>query len=144
MKKWTAAFALLIITLTLHAQTNLQKRFDSLTAAYEQNGYHGVILVAKGNEVLYERGYGMANFEKKIRHTPNTLFKTESVGKMFTAVSILQLVESGQLSLDQTIKELLPESKLKNADKITIHHLLTHTSGMQSPWDSDRHWCKLF
>lgn len=54
---------------------------------------------------------------------------------MFTVVSILQLVESGQLRLDQTVKELLPESQLKNADKITVHHLLNHTSGLKSPWD---------
>lgn len=136
MKKLISGVALLVLTLTTFAQSTLQKRLDSLTAAYEQNGYHGVVLVARGNEVLYEKGYGLANFEKKIKHTPATLFKTESVGKMFTAVSILQLVERGQLKLDQTIKELLPESQLKNADKITVHHLLNHTSGLKSPWDS--------
>jgi CubicO group peptidase (beta-lactamase class C family) len=135
MKKLTSALAIVTLTLTLQAQSPLLQRLDSLTAAYEQNGYHGVILVAQGNKVLYEKGYGLANFEQKIKQTPDKLFKTESVGKMFTAVSILQLVESGQLRLDQTIKELLPESKLKNADKITVHQLLTHTSGLQSPWD---------
>ena len=135
MRKLTTALAILTLTLTLQAQSPLQKRLDSLTAAYEENGYHGVILVAKGNEVLYEKGYGLANFDQKIKQTPGTLFKTESVGKMFTAVSILQLVESGQLRLDQTVKELLPQSRLKNADKITVHQLLNHTSGLQSPWD---------
>jgi CubicO group peptidase (beta-lactamase class C family) len=138
MKKLISGFVFVALTLTVYAQSALQKRLDSLTAAYEQNGYHGVILVAKGNTVLYEKGYGLANFEKKINHTPTTLFKTESVGKMFTAVSILQLVENGQLRLDQTVKELLPETQLKNADKITVHHLLTHTSGLQSPWDSPK------
>jgi CubicO group peptidase (beta-lactamase class C family) len=120
------------------AQTSLQKRLDSLTTSYEQNGYHGVILVAKGDEVLYQKGYGLANIDKNIKHTPNTLFKTESVGKMFTAVSILQLVESGKLQLSQTVKELLPGTKLKNADKITVHQLLNHTSGLKSPWDSPK------
>jgi CubicO group peptidase (beta-lactamase class C family) len=75
-------------------------------------GYHGVILVARGNQVLYEKGYGYANFEEKIRHIPTTLFKTESVGKMFTATAILQLVESNKLRLSQTIEELLPELKI--------------------------------
>jgi CubicO group peptidase (beta-lactamase class C family) len=135
MKKLISGFAFLALTLITHAQPALLMRLDSLTAAYEQNGYHGVILVAKGNEVLYEKGYGLANFENKIKHTPATLFKTESVGKMFTAVSVLQLVENGQLRLDQTVKELLPETQLKNADKITLHQLLNHTSGLKSPWD---------
>lgn len=138
MKLFTTAFILLFMTASAFSQRALQERLDSLTDAYERKGFHGVVLVAKGENVLYEKGYGLANFDKKIKHTPNTLFKTESVGKMFTAVSILQLVERGQLRLNQTIKELVPELKIKNADKITVHHLLTHTSGMQSPWDSPK------
>ena len=117
------------------AQTPLSNSFDSLTAAYENAGYHGVILVARGNQVLYEKGYGYANFEEKIRHIPTTLFKTESVGKMFTATAILQLVESNKLRLSQTIEELLPELKISTAGKISVDHLLKHTSGLQSPWD---------
>ena len=125
----------LVAGLNAQAQTNLSNRFDSLTAAYEKAGYHGVILVARGNQVLYEKGYGHANFETKEKHTPTTVFKTESVGKMFTATAILQLLEAKKLSLSQTVKELLPELKIATADKITIDHLLKHTSGMQSPWD---------
>lgn len=117
------------------AQTPPSARFDSLTAAYQKAGYHGVILVAKDDQVLYEKGYGYAAFEEKIEHTPATVFKTESVGKMFTATAILQLVEAKKLSLSQTVKELLPELDIATANKITIDHLLKHTSGMQSPWD---------
>lgn len=124
-----------LLSLTVAGQTALTARFDSLTAAYEAAGYHGVVLVAKGDTVLYSDAYGLANFDKKIPHTLTTEFKTESVGKMFTATSILQLVESGKLRLDQTVKELLPDLKVPQSDKITVHHLLTHTSGMQSPWD---------
>ena len=67
MKQLITGVALLVLTLTTYAQSTLQKRLDSLTAAYEQNGYHGVILVAKGSQILYEKGYGLANFEKKIK-----------------------------------------------------------------------------
>jgi CubicO group peptidase (beta-lactamase class C family) len=123
------------LSLAAWSQPNLQNQFDSLTTAYEKNGYHGVILVAKGNQVLYEKGYGYAHFDQKIKHTPATVFKTESVGKMFTATAILQLVEQKKLSLSQTVKELLPELKIANADKITVDQLLKHTSGLQSPWD---------
>ena len=124
-----------MISFTAWSQPHLQNRFDSLTTAYEKNGYHGVILVAKGNQILYEKGYGYAHFDQKIKHTPATVFKTESVGKMFTATAILQLVEQKKLSLTQTVKELVPELKIANADKITVDHLLKHTSGLQSPWD---------
>lgn len=134
MKSFFSLLAL-VLSVVASAQTALKARFDSLTTAYEAAGYHGVILVAKGDTVLYNDAYGLANFEKKIPHTVNTEFKTESVGKMFTAVSILQLVESGKLRLDQTVKELLPHLAIPHAEKITIHHLLNHTSGMQSPWD---------
>lgn len=117
------------------AQPDLHRRFDSLTAAYEQAGYHGVVLVAKDDKVLYQKGYGYANFTNKIHHQPSTLFKTESVGKMFTATAVLQLVEKGLLRLNQTVKEVLPELSIRSAEKITIDHLLKHTSGLQSPWD---------
>ena len=136
-KKMKTFFVLVGAALALNgvAQPVGTARMDSLTTTYEKAGYHGVILVAKGDSVLYSDAYGLANFEKKIPHTTATVFKTESVGKMFTAVSILQQVEAGRLRLDQTVKELLPGLKIANAEKITVHHLLTHTSGMQSPWD---------
>lgn len=127
--------AALLLQLTAFAQKPLVQQLDSLTAVYEANGFHGVVLVAKNNQVLYQKSYGLADFDKKIKHTTETLFKTESVGKMFTAVSIMQLVEKGELRLNQTVKELLPELKIKNSDSITVHHLLNHTSGLKSPWD---------
>lgn len=135
MRHATLFLLTFLLSLATGAQTALTARFDSLTTAYEAAGYHGVVLVAKGDSVLYQDAYGLANFEKKIPHTLTTEFKTESVGKMFTATSILQLVEGGRLRLDQTLGELLPDLKIPHADKITVHHLLTHTSGMQSPWD---------
>jgi CubicO group peptidase (beta-lactamase class C family) len=133
-------FAVVALTCSLHtyAQSGLQQRLDSLTTAYEANGFQGVIRIAKGNQLLYEKGYGLANREKNIRNTTATLFKTESVGKMFTAVSVLQLVEQGKLRLQTTVQEILPDLHIKNADKITVHHLLTHTSGLQSPWDDPK------
>ncbi|HEY0751891.1 MAG TPA: serine hydrolase domain-containing protein, partial [Chitinophagaceae bacterium] len=134
MKKAFVCLALMI-SVYVQAQSPLIKKLDSLTAAYETNGYHGVIRVAKGDDLIYEKAYGFANFEKKIKFTPSTLSKTESAGKMFTSVAVLQLVEQGKLTLDQSLKSLLPELNIKNAEKITIHHLLNHTSGIQSPWD---------
>jgi CubicO group peptidase (beta-lactamase class C family) len=142
MKIWLCAFAL-IISCTVFSQESSIKKLDSLTGVYEKLGYSGTILVAKGDHILYQKGYGYANFEKKIANTPQTIFKTESVGKMFTAVSVLQLIEQGKLSYEQRVSDLLPELKIKNADKITIRQLLGHTSGLQDPWNHpDWNWRK--
>ena len=65
----------LLFTLWASAQPDLKSRFDSLTKSYEQNGYHGVILVASKDKVLYESGYGYAHFEQKIKHTPENNFQ---------------------------------------------------------------------
>lgn len=127
--------ALLLLSLLGRSQPPLAQRLDSLTQAYAENGFHGVILVAKNNQVLFEKGYGYANFDRRLPHTPATLFKTESVGKMFTATAILQLVEAGKLQLSQTVADLLPALRIRNATRITVDHLLKHTSGLQSPWD---------
>jgi len=133
MKKIVLLF--IIATKAATAQTGLARTFDSLTAIYEKNNFHGVILVAKGDNILYQKAYGYANFQKKIKHTPATEFKIESTGKMFTSTAVMQLIEQNKLKLTQTIAEILPELKIKNAEKITVHQLLTHTSGLQSPWD---------
>ena len=125
----------LLVAQAASAQSTLTRQLDSLTRVYEMNNYHGVILVAKGDKILYQKGYGYANFEKHIKQTPATRFKTESVGKMFTATCVMQQVERGRLKLDQTIHDLLPDLNIANANKITVHQLLTHTSGLQSPWD---------
>jgi CubicO group peptidase (beta-lactamase class C family) len=141
MKK-NILFLLLTLASTINAQS-LIERFDSLTHAYSEKKFQGVILVAKGDSIIYNKAWGYADFEKKTKLRVNTLFKTESTGKMFTATAIMQLVETGKLKLNNTVKEILPELDLKNADKITIHHLLTHTSGLTSPWETpDYHFKK--
>jgi CubicO group peptidase (beta-lactamase class C family) len=128
-------FLPLFFAVRVNAQ-NLINRFDSLTLAYVRNNFQGVVLVAKEDSVIYNKAWGYADLDKKIELRATTLFKMESTGKMFTATAIMQLVENGKLHLNNTVKEILPELPLKNAGKITIHHLLTHTSGLASPWDA--------
>lgn len=128
---------LLLITFQATAQyPNLLNRLDSLSEAYDKNNFPGVILVAKGENIIYNKAWGYADIDKKIKLSTKSLFKTESTGKMYTATAIMQLIEKGKLNTSQTIQEILPALQLKNADKITIQHLLMHTSGLQSPWDS--------
>ena len=90
--------------------------------------YHGAVLIADGEAILYEEAFGN-NMENQA-NTTETKFGLASMGKMFTATATFQLVEKGKLSLDQTIGELLEDYPNEGAKGITVKHLLTHTSGM--------------
>lgn len=90
-----------------------------------------VALVAQDGEVLFKEAYGMANLELNVPMTTNNVFEIGSVTKQFTAVSILMLMEDGKLSLSDDIT-LYIEDYPTHDHKITIHHLLNHTSGIQS------------
>ncbi|PKO11596.1 MAG: hypothetical protein CVU39_28510 [Chloroflexi bacterium HGW-Chloroflexi-10] len=93
--------------------------------------FSGAVLVAENGEILLEKAYGLA---KRTSLTPNqvdTQFNLGSMNKMFTAVAIMQLMEQGKLSLDDTILKHLPDyPNAAVAEAVTIHHLLTHTSGL--------------
>ncbi|HUN62231.1 MAG TPA: serine hydrolase domain-containing protein [Candidatus Sulfotelmatobacter sp.] len=92
--------------------------------------FSGAALVAKDGKVLFENAHGMADREKKTPNTVNTKFRIGSMNKMFTAVSILQLVQAGKIQLTDPLGKYLPDYANKNvATKVTIHQLLTHTGG---------------
>ena len=91
--------------------------------------FMGTVLVARGTDVIFSKGYGSANLEWDIPNTPTTRFRLGSITKQFTAASILLLVERGKLTLDDPIKKHVPEAPA-SWDAITIYNLLTHTSGI--------------
>jgi len=91
-------------------------------------GFSGVILIAYQGNVLLREGYGLADRENHVLNTPETVFSLGSVTKQFTAAAIMQLVVMGKLSPSDLLSKYLegiPEDKAS----ITLHHLLTHTSG---------------
>jgi CubicO group peptidase (beta-lactamase class C family) len=93
--------------------------------------FSGVVLVARGSQIIGVKGYGEAVREFGIRNTPDTRMIFGSIGKMFTAVSTLQLVEQGTISLDDPLAKYLPGLIAAPADTaIRVKHLLTHTSGL--------------
>jgi len=93
--------------------------------------FMGSALVAQGGKVLLSKGYGSANLEWQIPNSPTTKFRLGSVTKQFTAASILLLEERGKLSVQDPVKKYLPDAPAA-WDKVTIFHLLTHTSGIPS------------
>lgn len=124
-------------------------KVDSLIQQYiETKQFSGCVLVAKNNEVLYQQAFGYANREEKVPNRVASNFNIASMGKTFTATLIMQLVQAGKISLDQTLASILPEYKIKKADSITVKHLLTHTSGVGNymahvNFETERHQLKL-
>lgn len=109
------------------------QRIDSLVAAYEDARlFSGAVLVGRGDSVAYARTAGHANREWDVPNSLDTRYRIGSVTKQFTAALILTLVEEGEVALDSTISTYLPDYPGPGADRITIHHLLTHRSGIPS------------
>ena len=91
--------------------------------------FMGTVLVAHGNDVLLDKGYGSADLEWNIPNSPKTKFRLGSITKQFTAASILLLEERGKLSVNDPVKKHMTDAPAA-WDKITIFNLLTHTSGI--------------
>jgi CubicO group peptidase (beta-lactamase class C family) len=104
-------------------------RMDQVMQSFVGNRFMGSVLVARGDKVLFSKGYGFANLEWDIPNTPDTKFRIGSVTKQFTAVLILKLEEQGKLSLSDPVKQYITDAPAA-WDKITLFHLLTHTSGL--------------
>ena len=110
--------------------SNYEPLAESLDAYLLDQSFNGVTLVASGDEIILLKAYGLAQVNEQEEMTVDHQFQIASVSKSFVAVSILQLVEAGKLTLDQTIDKYFPD--MPNAELITIHQLLTHTSGLYS------------
>lgn len=95
--------------------------------------FSGVILVTKDGKPIYEKACGMANYELSVPNTMNMKFEIGSMTKQFTAASIMMLVEQKKLDLQDPINKYIID--YPDGDKITIHHLLTHTSGIPNYLD---------
>ena len=105
-------------------------RMDQVIQPYVANHqFMGSVLVARDGQVIYSKGYGSADLEWDVPNSPGTKFRLGSVTKQFTAASILLLEERGKLSVSDPVKKYLPGAPAA-WDKITIFHLLTHTSGI--------------
>lgn len=130
--------SLLIIAVFLYSSIsalqaqNLEATIDSLLQEkYKPNAPGATFLIAKGGNIIYNKAFGLSNIELDVPLNPNSVFEIGSMTKQFTAVSILMLVEQGKISLDDEIIKYLPDYPT-HGNKITVHHLLNHTSGIKS------------
>lgn len=101
---------------------------ELLSTLQSRDEFSGSVLLAKGDEIIINQGYGYANREHQVLNTTETKFRIGSITKPFTAMAIMMLEEQGVLSVNENLKRFVPS--FHYADQITIHHLLTHTSGI--------------
>ncbi|WP_375755443.1 serine hydrolase [Corallococcus exercitus] len=126
------AVALLFVPVAAGAATRQQELDRLLTQYHQLRMFNGAALVANEKGVLLKKAYGSANFEWNVPNTPDTKFRLASVTKQFTAMVILQLVAEGKLKLDDTLVSVLPDYRKDTGSRVTITHLLNHTSGIPS------------
>ena len=114
---------------------SIESRVDAIFAEWARSDSPGCALgVYRDGQLIYARGYGMANLELGIGITPQSVFDIGSTSKQFTAFSIMLLAKDGKLSLDDDIRKYVPE--IPNYGKtVTIRHLLHHTSGIRDYCD---------
>lgn len=135
LKKLTTALIVLPFSIhTMDAQKltkNYEKKIDSLiqTEFGNKNEPGGVFLVSQKGKNIYRKAFGKANLELNVNMTPDNVFQIGSMTKQFTAVAILMLEQQGKLKVTDPVSKY--NKDYPNGDKITIHHLLTHTSGIK-------------
>jgi CubicO group peptidase (beta-lactamase class C family) len=95
----------------------------------ELGTFHGAALVRRGGHALLDRGFGFADYEQRRRNTRETVYQIASISKQFTAAAILLLHEQGALSLQDRAHTWIPDCPAA-WEPMTLHHLLTHTSGI--------------
>ncbi|OXB16874.1 serine hydrolase domain-containing protein [Flavobacterium reichenbachii] len=126
----TAQILIFILFPTLiFGQKNISANLTKyMQAQVEVNNFSGAVLVTKNGSVLLKKAYGLADYEWNIKNTVDTKFQLASVTKQFTAAAILLLVEKGKLSLTDHLSIFFPD--YPKADSVTIHMLLSHSSGL--------------
>ena len=134
-----------IISLSVFAyqgySQSLQSRIDELVNDYVINHqFMGSVLVADKGEVVFSKGYGLADVEQNIPNTSETKFMIGSITKQFTAMLITQLVEKGKLKLENTISDFIPDFPKDIGDKITVEMLLCHSSGLILPEGIEKYY----
>ncbi|MEO0688359.1 MAG: serine hydrolase domain-containing protein, partial [Cyanobacteria bacterium J06649_11] len=127
--KTRLTFFLLLLGTALFAQDFDRAKMDQYLNVLEQHNkaMFGLAIMDDG-KMVYQKSIGNANVEEAIQPNTDTQYRIGSITKVFTATLIFQLIEEGKLSLDTKLSTFYPE--IKNADKITISHLLRHQSGI--------------
>jgi len=129
--KYPLLFLLLLFSsISVKAQKEVEKIDSVMQLFSDYIHFSGAVLVSDNGKVIYKKAFGLANREWNVANTTGTLFKAASLGKQFTALLILQLVEEGKIKLEGLISDYIPDYPSGSGKGISIHQLLTHSSGI--------------
>ena len=128
MKELIAVILTISLTQGLFGQSpSIENFIDSYA---HEHDFNGTILIQKKGQIQYHHSFGLANRQFNVPNSNETRYKIASITKIFTATLIMQLYEQGKVDLNKTISSYLPDYEGEGANKVTIHQLLNHTSGM--------------
>lgn len=126
--------SLILLFLFLASSVSAQDITTRLNGFLDQyateRGFRGTVVVAEDGKLLYARGFGQADPARGLQNGPQVQYRVASVTKSFTAAIIVKLAEQGKIALKDPITKYLPDYRHDTGDRITIHHLLTHSSGI--------------
>lgn len=124
-----------VTTINAQLPDSLKTKVDNLFSEYNNTNSPGcALLISQDGKILYETYYGMSNMEYNLAIGPDSKFHVASVSKQFTASAIIKLSQEGKLSLEDDIRKFIPEVP-DFGYKITINHLLHHSSGLRDQWE---------
>lgn len=130
-RKVLLIFTFILILCRISFSQVVEKKVTDYIVPFEKNGdFAGNVLISKDDKIIYERSFGIANQEWKISHKKDSKFLIASVSKPITAVAVLKLVQDKKLTLETSVSKFV--KGFPEGDKITIEHLLSHTSGLRS------------
>lgn len=128
MKSFLWAFATLLLSASVSAQSITEKLDEYLQAVARQHRLNGTVLIAEKGKILIQKGYGWRNEAAKIPNDTSSIYQLGSITKTFTGAAILQLQTEGKLSVQDKLSKYLPD--YPNGDQITLNDLFAHTSGI--------------
>lgn len=139
MKAYFYTISFLLLSVTFNAQNNtehLKTIDDFLTVEYPKKEPGAVVLIARNDTILFKKAYGLASMKPKRKLNSNMVFQIGSMSKQFVSAAVLQLVEQGKLKLEDPIQKYVPYYPIKK-HPVTLHHLLSQTSGIPDYFDVD-------
>ena len=129
-----AVFALLVLPAIASGQNPSPAKIDAIFARFDHPDSPGcIVAVSRAGKIVFEKGYGMADLERDVSITPASIFHVASISKQFTAMAILLLEQQGKLSIEDDVRKYIPELP-DYGKRITLRHLLQHTSGIRDQW----------
>jgi CubicO group peptidase (beta-lactamase class C family) len=112
------------------------QKLDAYLTTQEKAGLHATALVARNDQILLHKGYGFANRKQQVRNSTATIFDIGSITKQFTAAAVMKLESEGKLSTDDHLAKYF-DNVPGDKSGITLHHLLTHTAGLDHEYGED-------